>query len=342
MALTKMFALALVASASAELYNVKMTSGIFLNEITWRIDQGTTHSYGSGPSVQNIPLDYGQHTLTMMDSFGDGWNGATWSLEDSSGTVVVPAQHTTFTWGRERTVSFELFEGGPCGELREYRVELDCPAYAPVPHPYYGMWGYTIPHPLNCHGRWNDEISWNLNDDWLSTYSPSYSNNDVTYPDDVLHASTVHLCSNYQPTLNMKDSFRDGWNGVTWRLEDTYGNIVSEPITLSTGGAGSVTIAVIDLAAPTPAPTSPTSSPTQPTAAPTSPTSAPTQPTSAPTQPTSAPTTPTSAPTTAPTNAPTDGYSSFNPQCATPSGPPTSTPPVSCAPLPLRRALFLW
>jgi len=58
-------------------YCVKMEPGSYSSEVSWKLDDGRSFRYASEREIQ---ISTGSHTLTMKDSYGDGWNGATWSL----------------------------------------------------------------------------------------------------------------------------------------------------------------------------------------------------------------------------------------------------------------------
>ncbi|MBC8196318.1 MAG: hypothetical protein H8E60_00375, partial [Candidatus Marinimicrobia bacterium] len=65
-------------------YTWSCGGGLWDSEISWSLSDGTADIAGTGV----ICLADGDYTLTMNDSYGDGWNGGSWSLTDVDGTVV--------------------------------------------------------------------------------------------------------------------------------------------------------------------------------------------------------------------------------------------------------------
>jgi hypothetical protein len=93
--------------ASTSVFEAHMAQGSYTSEISWRIDnEGTTYSYSNSP--QSISLAAGLHTLQMLDSYGDGWNGAQWRLKEVGGGPTV-AGPFTFTYGTSATESFTVW-----------------------------------------------------------------------------------------------------------------------------------------------------------------------------------------------------------------------------------------
>ena len=58
-----------------------VTSGTWPGEVSWNLvnSGGTTVATGGAPAAQSLCLPTGCYTLNMFDSFGDGWNGATYT-----------------------------------------------------------------------------------------------------------------------------------------------------------------------------------------------------------------------------------------------------------------------
>ena len=59
-------------------YLVDCGGGSWENEVSWILTPGDT--MGTAPYSEYICLSDDEYQLTMMDSFGDGWNGNIWSL----------------------------------------------------------------------------------------------------------------------------------------------------------------------------------------------------------------------------------------------------------------------
>ena len=50
--------------------------GDYDSEITWQLGDGAEELVGS----YDVCLSDGLYTMNMFDSWGDGWNGATWEM----------------------------------------------------------------------------------------------------------------------------------------------------------------------------------------------------------------------------------------------------------------------
>jgi hypothetical protein len=59
-----------------------MEGGSYPSQVSWSIESGDsmTEAYPYSIALQPISFDVGDYTLHMLDSFGDGWNSAVWSL----------------------------------------------------------------------------------------------------------------------------------------------------------------------------------------------------------------------------------------------------------------------
>ena len=86
-----------VSTVSATWVNVEVTPGSWAAEISWSLsDASGTIVASTNPgyySLAGLPVDFwvnvtdGCHLMEQFDSFGDGWNGATYRIVDSAGTV---------------------------------------------------------------------------------------------------------------------------------------------------------------------------------------------------------------------------------------------------------------
>ena len=59
-------------------YLIECNGGTYQNEVSWILNPGDT--MGGAPYEQYICLSDDDYQLTMVDSWGDGWNGNIWSL----------------------------------------------------------------------------------------------------------------------------------------------------------------------------------------------------------------------------------------------------------------------
>jgi hypothetical protein len=103
-------------STSTTTYSVDVVPGGWVYEISWQFDDQPEVGYytreSNGPDFYyyytmgeyggpfEVTLGPGTHTLAMMDSFGDGWNGAIMTLTDQNdGSTVAGPFGGDFTWG---------------------------------------------------------------------------------------------------------------------------------------------------------------------------------------------------------------------------------------------------
>ena len=144
----------------------------------------------------------------MYDSWGDGWTGASVNVLVNGSVVVSGA---TIPNGSFSSVNFSVNTGDI--------ISL-------------GGW---------ISGSWNSEISWDISDPNGTVLSSGFYGGS---------ASISANCGGSNPcpsgeisvTLNMTDSYGDGWNGNTWTASSTINPSINYgPYTLSTGSSASVT-----------------------------------------------------------------------------------------------------
>jgi hypothetical protein len=87
-----------VSTMSATWVSVQVTPGSFASEISWSLNDATTGTTLASTnqgyySITGIPIDYwvnvadGCYIMELYDSWGDGWNGATYQIVDSLGNI---------------------------------------------------------------------------------------------------------------------------------------------------------------------------------------------------------------------------------------------------------------
>ena len=80
-------------------YDVTVDGGSYQSEISWDLD-GTVQ--GGAPYAETLCLADGDHTLTMNDSYGDGWNGNSFNIDGQSFTIISGSTETvTFCLGAD-------------------------------------------------------------------------------------------------------------------------------------------------------------------------------------------------------------------------------------------------
>ena len=80
-----------ISSCSSTVYFVAMTAGGYPEEINWYLEDasGTRLYEGVAPFSGLICLGDARYTLRMSDSYGDGWNGAEFSVLTAAGELVI-------------------------------------------------------------------------------------------------------------------------------------------------------------------------------------------------------------------------------------------------------------
>ena len=192
----------LIGSVSAQCTNYTITvgGGTFDYEIDWELvnDLGTVVAAGVAPQTVSACLPNGCYTMYMYDLFGDGWNGATFTIRVQPANTVVSSG--TLVNNNFGTAQVNL--GGGCGggNCSNYTLSV-------------------------TGGSYPTEVSWNLISGVLivgTGFAPS----------------TKTLCLDTGCfVLQMFDQFGDGWNGATWTLTNSGGTTVGTG-TLATGTIG--------------------------------------------------------------------------------------------------------
>ena len=108
-------------TVTSGLLGISVGGGSWDSEISWQIldAQGELILEGYAPFAGEIVISSGVYELVLLDSYGDGWNGAGMTLETSGGVQVF-----TLESGSLGTFTFEPAFGNLC----EYPSEewLDC------------------------------------------------------------------------------------------------------------------------------------------------------------------------------------------------------------------------
>ena len=185
-------------------YQITITAGTWPAEIDWELVDagGAVVASGLAPTVQVVCLPAGCYSMYMYDIFGDGWNGATFTVLQLPGLTTVASG--TLTNGFFGTQQVSL--GGGCGG---------------GPCDFYTL---TI-----TAGLFPNEISWNLI-------------GGVTVIATGFAPTSVSICIDTGCyVMQMFDLFGDGWNGATWTLYNSLGGLVQSG-TLATGSIGQAII----------------------------------------------------------------------------------------------------
>jgi len=144
-------------NAYRALYNLSVGGGSWGSEVSWSVSSDGTEALSGGVGDwTDVELADGDYLLTMNDSYGDGWNGNTWVLSTSDGTLY------TFTLenppGDSDTVGFSLpgevdttvygcmLEGAPNYNPEAEEDDGTCEFYAGANYGYWNPYyeGYQI------------------------------------------------------------------------------------------------------------------------------------------------------------------------------------------------------
>lgn len=186
-------------SASVELI---INSGEWASEISWSITDESGLLIDSLYTVYENNTEY-VHTLCLVeglcyqlnlyDSYGDGWNGGSYTLlYEGGGYIDSGTLATSSSYGLSM---FCVEDASSCeGNLLEFQLET---------------------------GVWAEEISWSLSDtlgELIDSVGATYSNNSV-YSIPLCVADGCYM-------INMYDSYGDGWQGATFQLINQDGESV--------------------------------------------------------------------------------------------------------------------
>ena len=105
-------------------YTLSVTAGSFPTEVSWNLINGVLIvGTGFAPTTMSLCLDTGCFVMQLFDQFGDGWNGATWTLTNSSNVVVGSGTLATGTIGQ---AMIDLSPTTSCASSSPV-VASDCP-----------------------------------------------------------------------------------------------------------------------------------------------------------------------------------------------------------------------
>ncbi|MBK6539704.1 MAG: hypothetical protein IPG10_00145 [Flavobacteriales bacterium] len=111
--------------ANCSNYTLTITAGAWPAEINWNLVTGTLIvATGFAPSTQVLCLDTGCFVMQLFDSFGDGWNGATWTLTSSLGATVGSGTLATGSIGQQ---VIDLSPTTTCASSTGAITASDCP-----------------------------------------------------------------------------------------------------------------------------------------------------------------------------------------------------------------------
>lgn len=183
---------------------LQLNTGDWASELSWSITDSsgnlidsTSQTYADSTIYYDtICLLNGCYYFNMLDTYGDGWNGGSFNLIDSSNFILA------------------------YGSLPTGMFSDSIPFCVPVPPPT----------PCNSNlltlqlttGTWASEVSWSITDtlgNLIDSTNQLYQDN-TTY-----HIEVCVLNGCYD--FNMFDTYGDGWQGGSYVIVDSLSNIIS-------------------------------------------------------------------------------------------------------------------
>ena len=178
---------AAVSSIGQETYTFVLGGGSWQGEISMDVIDPDNNTLATlyATSGTDLELEEGCYTLIMYDSYGDGWNGNTYTIYDSSGALIASGDLDTADSGDGEEIGYDEVcvtgEATPCDGVT---VSI------------YAGGGY-----------YDSEISWFIQDEDDNTLVSGSG------------GGTVNACiPSGCHTLVMEDSWGDGWNGAVYMI----------------------------------------------------------------------------------------------------------------------------
>jgi hypothetical protein len=217
-------------------------------------------NYNAAANVDNGNCDFfscagcaaneGGYMMDMEDTFGDGWNGASYSIADLDGNVVSEGDLNNAQCGDGTDVGFDIL----CLEDGCYTMTIDGGNF-PIEVVWSllddqgveviggagaageGTFGFTIGAGV-CGCTDNTACNFNAaatSDDGSCEFESCAGCTDATacnFDATATINDATQCCFDNCVTLIMNDQFGDGWNGATAVISDGNGNTFGAPATL--------------------------------------------------------------------------------------------------------------
>merc|ERR1719424_1268278 len=182
---------------------VSVTSGSWASEVSWTLScpgmcdiEGGAPEYGE--MLHSVPPG-ADCSLKMKDSYGDGWNGAVWSA----------AGWTSMSFSLAYGYTSTEFFTAPAVAIAAPTPPPPFTAPSPPPPPApCSSWDESWPEAAVSvsEGGWASEVSWTLSCVGMCDVIQGGA------PYDGMHS----VPPGAECTLEMLDSWGDGWNGAIW------------------------------------------------------------------------------------------------------------------------------
>ena len=234
---------------------VTLTPDWFTSEISWYLlDQNLdtvlsspTYANGGAIDVQSVCVMNGCYFVHGYDTFGDGWGGGTLDVVDNAGNVVASLSLSASTFDSQlfsvgganctagctdsTAANFDpnvTVDDGSCADTIVGCTDPTAANYTPFSNVDDGSCVYcndTYATITVGGGAWQGEVGWTI----LDAAGNIVLQGGAPYSADICLADDCY-------TVDMTDSFGDGWNGNV--LEVTANGVVIASGTLTTGSTG--------------------------------------------------------------------------------------------------------
>jgi hypothetical protein len=192
-------------------------------------------------------------TLTMEDTYGDGWNGAKWKAPGLLDADAPDYPYSVDT-GYSKVVTFFV-----PWSAKPIASPSPPPPPSPVPKPCQPPDDTWVNSPIHVsRGDYPTEVSWRLSCSGMcgDIHMPSF---DGAAPDEPGMPPLYHDWHSVPPLtlceLTMEDTYGDGWNGASWEAPGLLGADAPDyPYSIDTGYSKVVTFTTPRLAIPMPSP----------------------------------------------------------------------------------------
>src|SRR5690606_15203182 len=69
---------------------IQVTGGLYPGEVSWDVTNSSNVIVASGDADDTVSINLpdGSYTFNMYDSYGDGWNGAVFTVKNGYGTTI--------------------------------------------------------------------------------------------------------------------------------------------------------------------------------------------------------------------------------------------------------------
>ena len=219
--------------ADADAHSLSVGGGSWGSEVGWSID-GTNYSGSVGDF--SLCLADGDYTFSMTDAYGDGWNGNTATISNADGDVVASggldsgdAGSFGFSIGvapNPGCTDSEATNFNADANVDDGSCEYTCDWWLAGPsascYTYVWSYGYTVEQMIG----YGYECTC-VEDPVLGCTDPD--SGDYNADADLDDGSCTYTCADL--TVDMADSYGDGWNGNVLTIGD-------QSFTLESGSAG--------------------------------------------------------------------------------------------------------